>query len=485
MQSEVQLPVSIMEFGPQPGPQEKFLETEADIAIYGGGAGGGKTFGLLLEALRNLDTPGFDAVIFRRERPQITNPGGIWDESQKIFPFLGCHSREGAHLDWYKNNGLSLKMAHMQRESDKYDWMGAQIAYAGFDELTHFTRSQVFYIISRLRSTTGVRGYLRGTCNPDADSWVAEFIGWWIDQDTGFPIPERDGELRWFIRDGDNIIWASSKDELADEYGEEKADHALSVTFIRSTVHDNKILLAKDPTYLARLNALDRVDRARLLDGNWKIRAAAGEVFKRSDFELIDVMPTNIIKRIRYWDRASTRPHESNKNPDWTVGTAMALTMDNQIIIEHVERFRDSPLGVEKKIRNIASQDGGQRTIGIEKDPGSAGQAEADYYVRALLGYDVRVFPVFKDKVMRAKGYSAQVEAGNVKLLKGDWNDAFLNEHDNFPPEEGKEGKDDQVDSASGAFNFLVGDKVGSWVAPSKQVNKPIASGYSRKRLEW
>lgn len=61
----------------------------------------------------------------------------------------------------------------------------------------------------------GVRPYVRATCNPDADSWVAEFISWWIDPETGFAIPERAGVLRWFIRIGDTIIWGDSPEELA------------------------------------------------------------------------------------------------------------------------------------------------------------------------------------------------------------------------------------------------------------------------------
>lgn len=485
-----------MRFKPQPGPQTTFLSTPADIAIYGGGAGGGKSFGLLLEALRNLHTPGFNAVLFRRTRPEIINPGGLWDQSQ-IYRAAGMIPREGAILDWYMPNGLSVKFSHMQHEKNMYDWQGTEIGFAGFDELTHFTRRQFFYILSRLRGTTGVAGYLRATCNPDAESWVATFIAWWIDPETGLPIPERDGVLRWFIRQGDDIIWADSKEELADEYGE-AGEHAMSVTFIRASVHDNKILLAKDPAYLAKLKALDRVERARLLEGNWKIKASAGMIFKRSDFKIIKTAPTNIVKRIRYWDRAATEVSPTSPNPDWTAGVDMGVTDKNQFIIFHCERFRKSALKVEQSIKNIAA---GQKrvTIGLEQDPGQAGKSEAEYLARTLAGYDVRLFPVHKDKITRARPYSAQVEAGNVFLVEGDWNEAFLREHEGFPPDDESKsskrkdgadddesaGKDDQVDAASGAFNYLTGDKVGVWVAPSNQGNKPMAGGFNRGNLEW
>ena len=81
-------PLIVNAFSPRwPGPQIAFLQSPADICIYGGAAGGGKTVGLILEPLRHA-TPvaNFSAVFFRRKTPQITNPGGLWDESQKFYP---------------------------------------------------------------------------------------------------------------------------------------------------------------------------------------------------------------------------------------------------------------------------------------------------------------------------------------------------------------------------------------------------------------
>jgi hypothetical protein len=83
-----------------------------------------------------------------------------------------------------------------------------------FDELTHFTAHQFFYMVSRNRSTCGVRPYIRATCNPDADSWVADFLAWWIDPETGLPIPERAGVLRYYIRVAEKIVWADRPDDL-------------------------------------------------------------------------------------------------------------------------------------------------------------------------------------------------------------------------------------------------------------------------------
>src|SRR5262252_4454379 len=180
----------------QPGRQTEFLRSAADICIYGGAAGGGKTVGLILEPLRHATrVANFTAVFFRRSTPQITNPGGLWDESQKFYSQLGGIPHIGKR-EWRWPRGGKIKFAHLQFDNTVYDWQGAQIALICFDELTHFTAHQFFYMVSRNRSTCGVKPYIRATCNPDADSWVAEVLSWWIDQETGFPIPARAGLLR-------------------------------------------------------------------------------------------------------------------------------------------------------------------------------------------------------------------------------------------------------------------------------------------------
>jgi predicted phage terminase large subunit-like protein len=396
--------------------------------------------------VRHLYAEGFQGVIFRRETPQIRNPGGLWDESKKIYALIGAKPKESL-LEWNFRK-WRIKFSHMEKEMDVQNWQGAQLAYLGWDELTHFTRTQFFYMLSRLRSMSGVKPYVRATCNPDPDSWVADFIAWWIDQETGYAIPERAGVLRWFIRVNDELIWADSKEELVQRYPED-GQFALSVTFIPANVDDNKKMLEQNPGYIANLNALSLVDRMRLRFGNWKIRATAGTLFQRGWFPVVDAAPADAV-RIRYWDRAATE-EEAGKDPDWTAGVLLSRDRQGIYYIEDVDRFRGSPGAVEKRILNIASQDGPEVSVGIEQDPGQAGKAEAGYYVRSLAGYNVKCYPVSADKVTRAKPASAQAEAGNIKIVRGPWNKPFLDEAENFP---GK-GKKDQVDAFSGAFNAI------------------------------
>jgi predicted phage terminase large subunit-like protein len=439
---------------PQPGPQERFLSCPADIAIYGGAAGGGKSWALLLEPLRHVTTNGeFTAVFFRRNTTQVRNPGGLWDESAKLYPLAGASAVQHV-LEWRWPNGGLVKFAHLEHDSTVYDWQGAQIPLICFDELTHFTQAQFFYMLSRNRSMCGVRPYVRATCNPDADSWVAGFIAWWIDQDTGLPIPERSGVVRWFVRVNDTLLWGDSAQELKGRYGDDVEPK--SVTFIAAKLTDNPALMRADPGYQANLKAQSAVERARLLDGNWKIRPAAGMYFKREWVRVIDAEPAGM-EWIRYWDLAATEKTPLN-DPDWTVGVRMGVQRNaakkfSRIVVADARRLRESPLKVETAIENTAHADGRAVRIGLFQDPGQAGKSQVASLVRMLAGFNARGYPINGDKVTLFGPFSAQCEAGNVEFVRGPWNDAVFTVLEGFPDA----AHDDDADACSGAFNALAG----------------------------
>lgn len=436
---------------PNPGPQERFLASKADIAIYGGAAGGGKTFGMLLAPLQRRNIAGFGAVIFRRIGAQIRMEGGLWDSSAELYPYVGGTGMVG-RLIWKWPNGFRVGFRHLEDDKAIRALQGAQIPLIGFDELTHFTKGQFTYMLSRNRSTTGFPGRMRATCNADSTSWVKEFIRWWLDDEGRYPREDRAGVLRWLVRDRDAEIWYDTEEEAIAEHG---PNRATSVTFIPAKLNDNQRLLEKDPSYKTKLAALAHVERQQLEFGDWKVKHAAGEMFKREWFQFVE-MPRPLGICIRYWDRASTpaKPGQGqHEGPAWTVGVRMRKLGKGQYVIEDVVRMRGRPKQVEDCIVSTAKKDGHGVSIGIEQDPGQAGVAEASYYTRQLEGFDVRVFPVTKAKVIRATPMSAQAEARNIALVPGSWNEPFLQVLEGFPDEEMK----DDVDSASGAFNYLVG----------------------------
>lgn len=403
-----------------------------------------------MESVRHIDDPNYRCVLFRRTTKDIDLPGGMWDEAFPIYSALGGIP---AYRKWRFPSGARIEFSHMQHEKDAERWKGSQATLFIYDQLEEFTEKMFWYIVlSRGRSKAKASSYARASCNPDPNSFVAKIIEWWIDPNSGYAIPERSGVIRWFLRINDVMTWFSSKEEAlnhVETMGVEKdAFQPISFTFIASNINDNPIGMALNPGYKAALNALAYVDMERLLHGNWKIQEMAGNVFRRSYFEIVDTYPKGAYK-IRYWDRAATVKSKKSPDPDYTVGLLLGH-LDGVYYVIHVERFRGTPYDVEMAIKNLAEQDGLNTVAMLEIDPGQAGKVEQAYYEKVFEKYN-RWFSDFArtgNKVVRSKGVSAASQHGRIKVVRGEWNEEFFNELENFP--DGKH--DDQVDCFSGAF---------------------------------
>lgn len=412
------------------------------------------SFALLLEPLRYMDVEGYKAVVFRQNYTQIMAAGGLWDESSKMYRLLSnAVATMSPKAHWTFGGKAVINFDYLARDDDVYKWQGSQICFIGFDELTHFSEKQFFYMLSRNRSTCGVKPYVRATCNPDADSWVAKFIAWWIDPDTGYPIKERSGVKRYFTRVDDTVIWGDTAEECAEKSG---VDISLckSVTFIASSIHDNKALLEADPSYLASLNALSLVERERLLNGNWKIKPAAGLYFPRSGIRIVNTIPDKLVTTVRAWDLAATEITTSNKDPDRTCGTLWGRMRNGQYIILDGKRVAKNAANVRDLIVSTAKQDKtiyGTSKIFIPQDPGQAGKDQSRSYSKILTGYSFMSNPVTGNKITRAEPMAAQWQNGNIYMLEGEWNKPYLDEMDGFPDLL----HDDYVDSSSDGFRIV------------------------------
>jgi predicted phage terminase large subunit-like protein len=438
-----------LDIRPQQGPQEAFLTATADVVIYGGAAGSGKSFALLLEAMRYpSDVPGFDAVVFRRSTVDLRRPGGLWSESMKLYP-LADAIPISHRFEWVWPGRGMVKMAHLEHETTVLDWHGAQVPFIGFDELTTFTSYQFWYLFSRNRSKTGIRPYIRATCNADASSWVAKLIEWWISPDTGYPIPERSGVVRYFVRGAaDEILWFDSKRAAMNTTGQ--AENTIkSLTFISAKLADNPALTRSDPNYVGNLMMLPAVERERLLNGNWKIVPSAGLYFNRSWCQVVDIMPA-CTKTVRGWDLAASE-QEDYSDPDWTTCVKIGVMHDGRWIILHADAFRGTPAEVERRILNYATSDGYECNVDLPQDPGQAGKAQVASLVRLLAGYTALSSPESGDKITRFGPFSAQAEVGNIMVLRGRWNERWFTELENFP----LGAHDDDADATSRAFNAI------------------------------
>ncbi len=446
----------------QPGPQWDFLATEADICIYGGAAGGGKTHGLLLAPLMYKNVKGFNCTIFRRNFNQIFSQGALWDTANDIYSQIAfSHQKKGsATWEFCDPSGVPVSkvtFAHIERYADVHGWQGSQICSICFDELVHFEERTFFYMLSRNRSTCGVRPFVRATCNPDADSWVAKFIEWWIDWDTGYPIPERSGKLRWFIRRDEDLFWADTQEELWEQFNlttEEDRQEPRSVTFIMSSVYDNRALLKANPQYLANLKALPVVERERLLRGNWKIRPAAGLFFKREQVgSFIKIIPEDVVRWVRCWDLAATEK-DDNGDAAYTAGVLIGKRANGRYIVADVINKQMSAVDVRATILHTAQLDRARFKrvrIRLPKDPGQAGKEQAESYIKYLSGFDVCTVAESGSKEARAEPMAAQWQAGNFDIVIADWNDAYLQQLENFPENKFK----DMVDASANGFTEL------------------------------
>ena len=384
--------------------QTEFLILEASEALYGGAAGGGKSDALLMAALQYVEVPGYAAILFRRTYTDLALPEALMDRANQWLQGTDAHWID-KNKTWIFPSGATLTFGYLDSENDKYRYQSSAYQFIGFDELTQFTKSQYIYLHSRKRRLKGskVPVRTRAATNPGGigHEWVKERF---------------------------NVLGLGGK------------------PFIPARLRDNPYIDQEE--YEKSLNELDYVTRAQLLYGDWVINPES-KLFQREWFEIVDDYPREN-RRVRFWDLAATEP-KKGKDPDYTVGCLMTERSGVFYVID-VKRVRRSPLGVEKLIRQTAELDGVAVEIFMEQEPGSSGVSEIDRYSREVLkGFCFNGIKTTGSKILRAKPFSSSAEHGNVKLVRGTWNEAFLSELENFPGG----AHDDQVDAASGAFEQL------------------------------
>lgn len=430
---------------PWAGPQTRFLSLTCFEAGYGGAAGSGKSDAILIDAVRYVGRgygANYHALLLRRTYPELEK--SLIKRSKQLYPRLGGKYNKVDHV-WTFPGGEIVEFGHAQHEDDVHQYQGAAFQYVAFDELTSFTEYQYLYLFSRCRSSIGIKCRIRSTCNPGGEghAWVFARFAPWLDTRPEYDgVRAKPGEVLRILRKGDT-----------ERLVEKDTPGAKGRTFVPATLKDNPSLHA-DGEYEAGLQQLDRVTRAQLLDGDWLIKPAAGLYFKRAYFKFVE---RNLVPheadRVRYWDRAATEPSASNKDPDWTVGVRMARSRDKLLWVEDVVRFRGNPGTVQATLKATAQLDAKDGVVQcLEQDPGQAGKVEIDYLIKELQGFDVRACLKRVNKIVAAGPISAQSEAGNVRFVIAPWNNAFVEEIEDFP--DGPH--DDQADAFGGAFSQLV-----------------------------
>ena len=300
----------------QKGCQEKFLATTADITIFGGNRGPGKTFSLLMEGLKDIKNQYFNATLLRNEKDDLLD---MINTSYLLYAPFGQYNKSINDMTWNFNNGGKLKFSYYSDsfEDFKKRFQGKQFSYIGIDEITHIAYNKFKYLITCNRNAYNIRNRFYGTCNPDPDSWVRVFIDWWIGED-GFPIEERDGVIRFCFMEGDSptsIFWGDTPEEVYEQCKEtidklwkpayeelgfnKMTMFVKSVTFIKGKLEENIKLISSDPNYVANLAQQDEEQRSRDLDGNWNFKNTGDDMIKLRDMERFYAAPYNTADETR------------------------------------------------------------------------------------------------------------------------------------------------------------------------------------------
>ena len=211
--------------------QEQFINAKCREVLYGGAAGGGKSYGQLIDALiYALKYNGSKQLVLRRTYPELEK--SLIRVSLMLYPAKIYSYNKSTHVGYFKNGSL-IDFGYCDSETDVYKYQSAEYDVIRFDELTHFTEQMYLYLISRLRGANGFPKQVKSTTNPGGvgHQWVkARFI------DFAGPNTEKDGRM-----------------------------------FIPAKVTDNKFLMEGDSGYIDRLKLLSDRDQRALLHGDWDL----------------------------------------------------------------------------------------------------------------------------------------------------------------------------------------------------------------------
>ena len=223
------------------GPQEDFLAAGETDVLYGGAAGGGKSYAMLIDPLRFAHRPSHRALIIRRSMPELRE---LIDKSRELYPkaFPGAKYKEVEKL-WIFPSGAKMEFGFLERDADVYRYQGQAYSFIGFDEITHLPTEFAWnYLASRLRTTDPeIETYMRCTANPGGAG------AGWVKKRYIDPAPPNQSF---------------------------RGEDGLTRKFIPARLQDNPYL-AQDGRYEQMLNALPPTQRKQLLEGNWDVAEGA------------------------------------------------------------------------------------------------------------------------------------------------------------------------------------------------------------------
>ena len=396
--------------------QIHFLTLDAEEALYGGSAGGGKSEALLMAALQYVDDPSYSALILRRTYKDLALPGALMDRAHQWLQ--GTNARwNNVDKVWTFPSGATLTFGYLQHGRDKYQYQGSEFQFVGFDELTQFHFEEYSYLHSRLRKlkNSSVPIRMRAASNPG----------------------------------GLGHEWVKKRFITGDK------------PFIPAGYMDNPYL--DTDLYGYSLDQLDEVTRQHLKFGNWDA-TFGGELFQREWFtqNTYNMINEKIVVVLRFWDLAATYEEDPNKvaGADWTVGALLVKGESGKVYLEDMNRFRLDPGEAEDRIIQVCRDDANRYArnnykVRVEQEGGASAKYVITSFSKKLAGldFDGSYIPR-KSKVDRARSFVGFIKHGNFKVRDNTgWFNEFVDEMASFPT---RGVHDDQVDALTGGLNELL-----------------------------
>lgn len=409
-QLAVSLPSPYVPIQPTAKQLAGLLLSHVPEVLYGGAAGGAKSWWLMMEALRYVNHRDYAALLIRGSYTDLEmEPDGLIPISHTWLDGTPARWESRKHT-WRFPSGATLGFGHLTAPDDHLKFAGPAWQMIGLDQAEQMRHSHYTFMFSRLRRRAGsqIPIRFRATANPKGRS--VEFLKERFNLTKGGP-----------------------------PAGSDRA-------FLPAKLEDNPHLDRDE--YERTLRQLDPVDYQRLRNGDWTA-AEPGSMFKVAMLGGIESVPPGTIL-CRAWDLAATEPTPGN-DPDYTVGALMGRQLD-RYFIQDIVRDRVTADKVEALMYQCATRDGTAVPILIEQEPGASGKMQMEHFKRLLRGWRVHPTPPSGSKTIRAGAFAAAVNEARVAYVSGHWNEPLVTELRAFPT---PGAHDDQVDSLSMAFNFL------------------------------
>ena len=506
---------------PQKGKQELAMNMvgKVDFMLMGGARFGGKSELLSMMPLMFSEDSKFRGIFFRRQYDEIMGANSLWEKAENMYPFFDGSPHLSAK-SWSFPSGSKQFYRHMYVETDKDSHRGKGYSLIGFDEIDQFSKEQVTFLMTCLRSEAEMDSFCVGTLNPNPDSWCLPLVEYYLTEE-GLPDETKTGHIRHFIVKEGDFVFGDSEQYFIDNYrenvfilmpdGSEMYVRPKRFTYMFFNIFDNPLGLKANPVYLSELNNLPDHERDTQLWGNWYSRPRSQSVWQRHWIRgeggervktYLDIPPD--IKWFRGVDKGYSEPSDVYKYPDytaaspkigkdrdgnfWILGEYHADFLDN-------DQLRNTPnQKVYGRVRKLSGArdailikqgkyDGNTCTSVLTKDTGGAG-TDHTFTMSKMIENGIKVIEDKSSKNTPSKKlldflpFCNACSVGLVYIVEDSFNEATLKywykELENFDPAKKSSAttKDDWVDSTSLSFNAANNIKVHT-VQKLSAINSP------------